>query len=107
MMSVLRQEDESDFLLEEDATSVWITVDNISVYVRRTDEGVAVDLYPKGYEMEDSIIGTWCLRSEAAGRIEYYENELRAGDDGRRAIADWPGLRDREDGDEEGTEGGN
>lgn len=106
MDSSLIQEEYSDFILKEEAQSVWITIDNLSLYVRRTDEGVAVDIYPKGMEMEDSIVGTWCLRSEAQERIDEYEDELRARDDGRRAIADWPGLRDEPDGDTKGTERG-
>lgn len=60
----------TDFILEEDATSCWITIDNISVYVRRTDEGVAVDLYPLGQEMEDALVGTWALFSEAQEVID-------------------------------------
>lgn len=103
MDSALIQEEYGDFVLRDEAQSIWITIGNISVYVRRTDEGVAVDLYPKGYEMEDSIVGTWCLDSEGKERIEYYEDELRAGDDGRREIADWPGLRDQPNGDEKGV----
>ena len=47
-------------------------MNNVSVYVRRTDEGVAVDLYPKGDEMEDAICGTWCLFSEAETPDEMY-----------------------------------
>lgn len=70
MFGALRQEGESDYTLEEDATSCWIAVDNISVYVRRTDEGVAVDLYPNGQEMEDALVGTWALFSEAQEVID-------------------------------------
>lgn len=102
----LLQEDYSDYVLKEEVRSVWITVDNLSIYVRRTDEGVAIDIYPRGMEMEDSIVGTWCLRSEATERLEDYENELRADDHRRRAIANWPGLRPESDGDEEGPERG-
>ena len=106
MDSALIQEEFGDFILKEEAQSVWITVNNISVYVRRTDEGVAVDLYPNRMEMEDSLCGTWALFGEAQERIDEYENELRAGDDGRREIADWPGLRPEPNGNEEGTKRG-
>ncbi len=61
----LKRKSDSDYILREGHSSVWVTVDNISVYVRRTDEGVAVDLYPVGEEMEDSLCGTWALFSEA------------------------------------------
>ena len=63
-----------DYTLHPDAHSVWITVDNISVYIVRTDEGVSVDLFPKGREGDESIAGTWALNQEAAT-----EEELEAG----------------------------
>jgi len=64
-MKALKRKSDSDYILRKGHQSVWITVDNISVYVRRTDEGVAVDLYPVGDEMEDAICGTWALFTEA------------------------------------------
>lgn len=42
----------SDFRLKEGFNSCWITVDSISVYVKRGDEGVVVDLFAKGAENE-------------------------------------------------------
>ncbi len=54
-----------DFILEEGEDCVWIAVDNIAVYVRRTDEGVAVSLYPKARVLDDELAGTWALFSEA------------------------------------------
>lgn len=70
MNGVLRQKDETDYILEDDATSCWITINNISVYIRRTDEGVAVDLYPLHQELYDSIVGTWATFDEAQGYID-------------------------------------
>lgn len=63
--NALKRISDTDYELKEDQNSVWITVDNISVYIRRTDEGVSVGLYPKGREMDDEICGTWCLFTEA------------------------------------------
>lgn len=54
----------TDWEMHPNADSVWITIDTISVYVRRTDEGVAVSLYPKGREMDDELAGTWALFTE-------------------------------------------
>ena len=56
----------TDYELNDGHQSCWITVDNISVYICRTDEGVVVDLYPRYSEMEDSIAGTWASFNEAA-----------------------------------------
>ena len=55
----------TDYTLHPDATSCWITVNNISVYLKRTDEGVVVDLYPKGREFGGELIAsTWALDNE-------------------------------------------
>lgn len=61
----LKAESSYDYILQKDEPSVWITVDNVSVYVRRNDEGVSVDLYPKGDEMSDSLAGTFITFEEA------------------------------------------
>ena len=37
--------------MPKDERSCWVTVDPLSVYIARTDEGVTVDLY--GLEQED------------------------------------------------------
>ena len=57
-------ETSEDFELKEG--SAWITVGNISVYIRKSDEGVAVDLFPVGGEaLENSLAGTWVTFAEA------------------------------------------
>lgn len=48
-----------------DYPSVWITVDNLSVYVVRTDEGVVVDIFGHGKEMDGPLGSTYAYRSEA------------------------------------------
>jgi hypothetical protein len=59
-------EGDTDYELNEDFKSCWITVNNISVYVCKTDEGVVVDLFPRGREAEESIAGTWATFAEAS-----------------------------------------
>lgn len=81
-----RYEGETDYLLEPGATSCWITVDNISVYIVRTDEGVVVDLYAKGRESDESLAGTWALNQEAEPGEE--EHHTPCGDPNCPA-ADW------------------
>jgi hypothetical protein len=56
---------QSDYILKEGERSCWIQVNNIAVHIARTDEGVSVDLYPAGSEMNDSLAGTWLLFQEA------------------------------------------
>jgi len=45
--------------------SCWITVGNISVYIKKGDDGVSVDLYPLGDEMASSLASTWLTYAEA------------------------------------------
>lgn len=61
----------TDYTLHKHATSCWITVDNISVYIIRTDEGVVVDLFAKGCEFENGpLASTYVFRSEAQDIID-------------------------------------
>lgn len=51
----------------ERGQSVWLTVENISVLIKREHEGVAVDLFPVGGEDAESLAGTWLMYSECVG----------------------------------------
>jgi len=62
----LEMDSESDYTLSKDCESVWITVENISVYIKRDEEGVAVDLFPKDKECDESLAGTWLMYDEAS-----------------------------------------
>lgn len=55
-MSALKQENESDYTLT--SNHVWITVGNLSLYIRKTREGVIVDIYPKDKEADQDAIAT-------------------------------------------------
>jgi len=52
-----------DYELHED--HVWVKVNNVSVKIAYTDEGVAVDFYKDGNEYQDSRGGTLFLFAEA------------------------------------------
>lgn len=41
--------------------SCWIEVENLSIWIRKSDEGVSIDVYPNGDEMNNSIAETWVL----------------------------------------------
>lgn len=62
---------------------VWIRMRNISVKITNADEGVAVDVYASGAEDDESIVGTWCLYSEAASVLLERADEL---DDARDQV---------------------
>ena len=68
-------ESESDYELKEDHQSCWITVDNISVYVRRCDEGVSVSLYPHFLENNDSLTETSATFADAEAEINEFNSK--------------------------------
>ena len=49
-----------------DRKFVWIGIGSIRVYIKRTDEGVSVDLYPRGKEDESSVVSCWETFSECS-----------------------------------------
>lgn len=63
-MAIELQED-NDYIIPPGLTSVWITVDNISLYIKREAEGVVVDLYPLNDEMSASLAGCSITFTEA------------------------------------------
>lgn len=63
-------------------SSVYITVENISVYIKRDDEGVSVDLFALGHEMEHSLAGTWATYDDA-------KDEESEGAPSRQQLLDW------------------
>lgn len=52
--------------LTPDSDGFWITAGNASVYLKRTDEGLVVDVYPLNREMEESVASTYAFDSELA-----------------------------------------
>lgn len=60
----------ADYTLKPEAIGVWIAIGDISVYLKRESEGVVVDLYAKGCEMEGAISSAYGFNTEARGVIE-------------------------------------
>jgi hypothetical protein len=52
---------EKDYVLPQDQTGVWIRVNNVSVWVHRTDEGVVVDLWPHQGELDEPVASTYAF----------------------------------------------
>ena len=63
-MSVENLKDDRDYELPAGTDSVWVGVDGFSVYVRRTDEGVVVDILQKGREMDGAISSAYAYTGE-------------------------------------------
>ena len=58
-------EGDTDYELNEDFKSCWITVNNISVYIRKTVHGVAVELFPVLSEDKSPLAETYATFAEA------------------------------------------
>jgi hypothetical protein len=76
--TALKQEGETDFLLV--GNSVWVSVGNVSVYVRKGDQGVTVDLFPLGCAEMEPAASTYLEYLEALEVVEG-SNEDGAVDD--------------------------
>jgi hypothetical protein len=57
-----------DYVLTDGAA--WFTVGKFSVRIHQTDEGVAVDIYALGREMDGTLGAAWALTSESEEVIE-------------------------------------
>ena len=65
MAGGLQHKEENDYVLKDGVISCWITVDNLSVYVHRADEGVVADIFAHGSEMTEPLGSTWVTRDDA------------------------------------------
>jgi hypothetical protein len=61
---------EHEFVLADDAEDAWVRIGSISVHLKRTCEGVVVDLYPYEAEDADAIAGTWATFDEAGAEVD-------------------------------------
>ena len=57
--------DHSDYEMSPKARSIWIGVKNLSVHVVKTDEGVVVDIFANGCEMEEPLASAYAFDQEA------------------------------------------
>lgn len=62
---ILDEYTRDEYTMRPEFRHIWVTIDNLSLYIVRNDEGVSVDIYPKNDEASDSLGGTWVLFSEA------------------------------------------
>jgi hypothetical protein len=69
--SALQQAADTEYVLRPEHSSCWITIQNISVHVQRTDEGVCIDLYPLNQETDEAIASTYAFFQEAESDEQY------------------------------------
>lgn len=75
---ILTLEDGNDYDLPPGARSVWIGVKDFAVYIVSTDEGVVVDIFANGCEMENPLASAYAFDQEAKDVINEraeYEKE--------------------------------
>lgn len=63
-MTVEMMQDDRDYEMPVGMNSAWVGVDGFSVYIRRTDEGLVVDIFQKNKEMDGSIASTYAYTGE-------------------------------------------
>lgn len=74
-------------------SSVWIGVENVSVYLKKADEGVVVDFFIKGHEDEESLQSAWLEYNDAKLCCERCSSELDEHEyctDATCPYSDWP-----------------
>jgi hypothetical protein len=59
----------TDYVFQPEAIGCWVEINNISVYLVRTNEGVFVDLYPIGKENGEPLTSTYASFAEAEAEI--------------------------------------
>jgi hypothetical protein len=65
----LVQDGDNDYTLAGSHSSVWLTVGDVSIYVRRFEDSVTVELLPHGDEVDGRVLGS-CSASLEAGLPE-------------------------------------
>jgi hypothetical protein len=71
-----RLDEESDAVLRKSAASTWITVDDFSIYIKRTPDGVAVDIYARDFEDCNALSGCYALHEDAEEMREEEDLEV-------------------------------
>jgi hypothetical protein len=79
------EHDGTDYIMNKEALSVWIKVDGFSVYLKRTDEGVVVDVFAHRAENE-SIASTYAFSTDAESTLcDYNQVDVDL-------VSEWVGI---------------
>lgn len=82
-----------DYIFEKDDERVWIEVGKIVVSVRKTDEGVVVDLYANGRENDDALAGTYAFFEEITDDHDEAKERETVAAGNTVAVVETPELR--------------
>lgn len=75
---------ENDYILPEECTSVWLTVDDISVYIYRVGDEVAVELLPHYDEVDAAPLDSCSTRRSRGGDCSTADDDDLEEEDGGR-----------------------
>lgn len=79
---VLRADSSTEFtFVAPRQSNVWLTVENLSVQVKRDDEGVVVDVFARGKEDEGTLASTWAMYQDAMEDPDEEQGEAPEQDD--------------------------
>jgi hypothetical protein len=68
--------EETDAILSKKAESTWVTVDDFSIYIKRTEEGVAVDIYAREFEDCNALSSCYALHDDVEEMREEEDLEV-------------------------------
>jgi thiol-disulfide isomerase/thioredoxin len=68
-------DEESDAVIDDLAESTWVGTKVFSVYIKKTDEGVIVDIYAVDCEDCDALASCYAFDADAAFMREAVEND--------------------------------
>ena len=74
-MSDVLLHEESDAVFAPNAEDTWVEVKEFSIHIIRTDEGVVVDVYAKGYEDCNAIASAYAFDNEVKEMKEQENDE--------------------------------
>lgn len=74
MPTRVRLDEETDAEMSSSAESTWIGVKDFSVYIKKTDEGIVVEVYAREYEDCGALAACYAFDAEAEEMRE--ENDL-------------------------------
>ena len=72
---LVRGECDTDFDLSKNYTSCWVAVDDVSIYIRRGEDGVHVDMYANHCEEEEPIDTAYAAFDTAKNIQEHLNRE--------------------------------
>jgi hypothetical protein len=72
----IKLDEETDAIMASDSATTWITVDDFSIYIKRTEDGVDVGIYARGFEDCNSLSECYALHEDVEEMWEEKDLEV-------------------------------